>query len=159
MTVKKLYELSSEGLTVSELATRYSSELSEGDSGDGVLTLQYYLSYIALFVQTVISTNYDGSFGPSTRASVISFQETYGIPQTGVVDRVTWDNIESVYQSFVSDIDFEFSVGRIFPFPGRVLRNGVSGNDVKILQRIKRLLPKCSRVHIHRSADTARDAG
>lgn len=132
--VKKLYELNSEGLTVSELATRYSSELSEGDSGDGVLTLQYYLSYIALFVQTVIPTNYDGSFGPSTRASVASFQETYGMPKTGVVDRATWDNIESVYQSFVSDIDFEFSVGRIFPFPGRVLREGISGNDVKILQ-------------------------
>ena len=78
--VKKLYSINSEGLTISELSTRYPGELSVGDSGDGVLTIQYYLSYIALFVQTVTSAVYDGSFGEGTRSSVISFQKTYGLP-------------------------------------------------------------------------------
>ena len=132
--VKKLYELDSEGLTVGELTTRYSDRLSEGDSGDGVLTVQYFLSYIALFVPSVIATDYDGSFGPSTANSVRSFQRTYGLPETGVVDRATWDRIESVYFSIISEIDYEFRIGRILPYPGRVLRVGIEGSDVRALQ-------------------------
>ena len=132
--VKRLYDINSEGLSITEVTTRFSDTLSEGDSGDSVLTLQYYLSYIALFVPTVIETAFDGSFGPSTVNSVKSFQKTYGLEQTGIVDRATWDKIESVYYSFISEIDYEFRQGRILPFPGRVLREGIDGNDVRVLQ-------------------------
>ncbi len=132
--VKKLYTVSSEGLTVDELSTRYSGELAPGDSGDGVLVLQYYLSYIALFVQSVLSSGFDGSYGPITENSVRSFQKTYGLPETGGVNRETFDRIESVYQSFIREIDYEFYSGRILPFPGRVLRLGIEGNDVRALQ-------------------------
>lgn len=133
--VKKLYTVSSEGLTVEDLDTIYRTELSEGDSGDGVLTLQYYLSYIALFVQSVVSAGFDGSYGPITANSVRSFQKTYGLPETGTVDRATWERIESVYQSFIREIDYEFYSGRILPFPGRVLRIGIEGSDVRALQQ------------------------
>jgi len=132
--VKKLYSVSSEGLSVEELSTRYPGELSVGASGDGVLTLQYYLSYIALFVQSVIDAGFDGSYGPTTENSVRSFQKTYGLPETGTVNRTTWERIESVYQSFIDEIDYEFYSGRILPFPGRVLRIGIEGNDVRTLQ-------------------------
>lgn len=132
--VKKLYTVSSEGLTVDELSTRYSTSLREGDSGDGVLTIQYYLSYIALFVQSVVSPGFDGSYGPKTREAVLSFQKTYGLPETGEVNRATFDRMESVYQSFISEIDYEFYSGRILPFPGRVLRIGIEGNDVRAMQ-------------------------
>ena len=132
--VKKLYAVNSEGLRLEDVNTRYSGELSRGDSGDGVLNLQYYLAYIALFVPTVQSTALDGSFGPSTENSVKSFQKTYGLPESGVVDRATFDKIENVYYSFVNQIDYEFYNGRILPFPGRVLREGVEGSDVRVLQ-------------------------
>ncbi len=132
--VKKLYSVSSEGLKLSEVTTRYPGSLSEGDSGEGVSTIQYYLSYISLFVPSVLSAGYDGSFGPTTANSVRSFQRTYGLPETGVVDRQTFDNMENVYYGIVSEIDYEFRVGRILPFPGRVLRVGIEGNDVRVLQ-------------------------
>ncbi len=132
--VKKLYTVSSEGLTVADLSTRYENELSKDSSGDGVLTVQYYLSYIALFIQSVLSAGFDGSYGPITENSVLSFQKTYGLPETGVVDRTTFERLESVYQSLISEIDYEFYSGRILPFPGRVLRVGVEGNDVRALQ-------------------------
>lgn len=32
----------------------------------------------------------DGSFGPGTKAAVIQFQATRGLPQTGTVDAATW---------------------------------------------------------------------
>ena len=132
--VKKLFTVNSEGLRVSDVTTRYTETLSEGSSGDGVLNIQYFLSYIALFVPTVVAAALDGSYGPATTNAVRSFQRTYGLAETGVVDRQTWDKIEDVYYSIVSQIDFEFYSGRILPFPGRVLREGIEGNDVRVLQ-------------------------
>ena len=132
--VKKLYTVNSEGIRITEVTTRFTDNLSEGSSGEGVLSVQYYLSYIALFIPSVIEAAMDGSFGPATTNAVRSFQRTYGLPETGVVDRATWDRMENVYFEIVSEIDYEFFGGRILPFPGRILREGVEGNDVRVLQ-------------------------
>ena len=117
-----------------------------------MLTIQYYLSYIALFVQSVSEAPMDGDFGPTTANAVRSFQRTYGLPVNGVVDRATWDRIENVYYEFISQIDFEFRGGRILPFPGRVLREGVEGNDVRVLQEYLNLIsesyPEIPRVNV-----------
>ena len=132
--VKDLYSISSEGLRVEELETVYTDVLREGMSSTGVLTLQYYLAYIALFVQTVQGPVVDGSFGPGTRDAVISFQKTYGLEPTGIVDERTWNVIENTYYGILQGIPYEFSSGVILPYPGRVLRVGVSGEDVRALQ-------------------------
>ena len=132
--VKELYSVNSEGLKIEDVTTRYTSELSEGDSGDGVLNVQYYLDYISLFVPSVSGVVIDGSYGPRTTESVKSFQKTYGLPETGAVNRATWDRMESVYYGIVSEIDYEYIGGRILPFPGRILSEGVEGSDVRVLQ-------------------------
>ncbi len=150
--VKKLYTVNSEGLRITDVSTRYTDTLSEGSSGDGVLTVQYYLSYISLFVPSVLEAAFDGSFGPATANAVRSFQRTYGLPETGVVDRATWDRMEQVYFGIVSEIDYEFFGGRILPFPGRVLREGIEGNDVRALQEylnyISATYPEIPRVNV-----------
>lgn len=138
--VKKLASLSSEGLSVSELQTQYETQLSEGDSSSGVFTLQYYLAYIALFIQSVLSPVTDGSFGPATKDAVISYQRTYGLPQTGVVDEATWNSIEQTYYGILRGIPYEYEEGLILPYPGRVLRIGVDGNDVRALQEYLRYI-------------------
>lgn len=132
--VKKLYTVNSEGIRLSDVTTRFTDNLLEGSSGEGVLQVQYYLSYISLFVPTVIEAALDGSYGPGTANAVRSFQRTYGLEETGVVDRATWDRMENVYYEIVSEIDYEFFGGRILPYPGRVLREGIEGNDVRVLQ-------------------------
>lgn len=132
--VKELSSITSEGLTLSELETTYGSELAVGDSGPGVFTLQYYLAYISLFVPSVNTISADGSFGPSTRDAVISYQRTYGLPETGIVNEAVWNSIEGTYYSIIEAVPYEFEEGLILPFPGRVLRVGVSGNDVRTLQ-------------------------
>lgn len=132
--VKRLYELNSEGLKLADLSTEYPAELSEGSEGDGVLVLQYYLGYIANYVPTVLSVGIDGSFGPATKNSVLSFQRTYGLPQTGVVNRLTWNKIQEIYYSQVQNIPYIFSAGEVVPYPGRILRLGLEGNDVRVLQ-------------------------
>ena len=140
--VKRLYELNSEGLKLADLSTEYPSELSEGIEGDGVLVLQYYLDYIANYVPTVRTVTIDGSFGPVTKEAVISFQRTYGLPITGVVNRLTWNKIQEIYYSQVQNIPYIFSEGEIIPYPGRILRTGIEGNDVRVLQEYLAFIAK-----------------
>lgn len=133
-SVKKLYSLSSEGLLLSELETSYPGSLSIGDSGDEVSVVQYYLSYIALFVPSVIPLIVDGSFGPSTENAVRSYQRTYNLDESGIVDERTWNSIEQTYYGILSGIPYRFEEGIILPYPGRILRVGVQGDDVRALQ-------------------------
>jgi peptidoglycan hydrolase-like protein with peptidoglycan-binding domain len=132
--VKRLQTVNSEGLRIEDLSTQYTDTLQEGDASGGVITLQYYLDYISTFVPTVQGLNVDGSFGPATRNSVISFQKTYNMQQTGIVDRVVWERIQNTYYSLLTRVPFEFSEGVLLPFPGRVLRLGLEGDDVRVLQ-------------------------
>ena len=59
---------------------------------------------------------------------------TYGLPVTGVVDRATFDSMENVYNSLISRINLSYNPGRILPYPGRIIGEGVDGSDVRILQ-------------------------
>ena len=132
--VKKLFEVNSEGLRYSELPQNHPGDLRIGSSGRGVLILQYYLEYIALFVPTVLTVTPDGSFGQQTLDSVLSFQKTYGLEETGVVNRAVWNNIQSTYYNILSTVNFKFSEGATLPYPGRVLILGSTGEDVRALQ-------------------------
>ena len=132
--VKKLQTVNSEGLRIEDISTQYTSTLQEGDASSGILALQYYLNYISTFIPTVLGVSVDGSFGPGTRESVISFQKTYNLDQTGIVDRTVWESIQNVYYSFLMSIPFEYREGVLLPFPGRVLRIGIEGEDVRALQ-------------------------
>lgn len=133
-SVKELSQITSEGLRLNEVQTQYRGLLQEGDSGNDVFTLQYYLGYVSLFVPSVSYVVADGDFGTNTKNSVISYQKTYGLPENGIVDEVTWDSIETTYYGILRTIPYEFQSGVILPFPGRVLRIGVEGDDVRALQ-------------------------
>ena len=132
--VKKLYSINSEGLTASELETTYENELKLGDSSRNVFVLQYYLAYISLFYPTVIKPTTDGDFGKGTEDSVKSYQKTFGLPETGVVDEKTWNSIQNAYFEILSRFPYNFEEGVILPYPGRILRVGVDGNDVRAIQ-------------------------
>lgn len=133
-SVKRLYHVSSEGLSISELETTYTDVLRIGMTSAGVLTLQYYLSYIALFIPSVQSPAVDGTFGNGTMNAVRSYQSTYGIEESGEVDELTWNSIENTYYGILQTIPYEYEDGLILPYPGRVLRLGIEGDDVRALQ-------------------------
>ena len=81
--VKRLSELSSEGLTVEDVERLFESVLSEGSIGRSVRELQYLIDFIAEFVTTVPTVQVDGIFGPRTRESVERIQEV--LPGRGIV--------------------------------------------------------------------------
>ena len=133
-SVKKLYSINSEGLRLEDVQTDYPGVLALGEESTGVAVLQYYLAYISLFIPTVLSPTVDGIYGISTENAVKSFQKTYGLTIDGIVGEVTWNTIESIYLGIVESYPIEYREGLIIPFPGRILRIGVEGNDVKALQ-------------------------
>lgn len=133
-SVKRLSELNSEGISLEEISRQYPEVLFEGSSGAGVRLVQYFLSYIAQFVPTVQQTEIDGSFGPSTKASVESFQRAYGLSADGIVGEVTWRELNNVYAGLIASIPTAFTEGVTVPYPGILLRVGSENDYVRLLQ-------------------------
>ena len=132
-SVKKLAELNSEGLSVEDIQKQYITELSIGMQTPEVRVLQYFLAVIGAYYAAVMPVDITGYFGEQTERSVRSFQQVYGLPQTGTVDRQTWVDIYRAYEGIVESIPITDGSDVIL-YQGRVLREGMTGEDVKILQ-------------------------
>lgn len=133
-SVKRLSELTGEGLTISEVARRYTRELSMGSQGLDVEALQYYLAFIGYFYPELPPIPITGFFGEQTRDAVFTFQNNYGLPVTGVVDANVFNRIEQVYRAVVSELpaNYQSAIGE--PYPGKFLVEGDRGESVRIIQ-------------------------
>lgn len=132
--VKRLNELDSEGLTYSEIALPLPEYLAQGDSGPYVQQIQYYLSYIGRFLDTVPPVAIDGVFGPATTAAVESFQRAYGLDLDGIVGRETYNKMVDVYLSLINSLPPDQFRNAAVPFSGTSLIIGSEGEDVRLLQ-------------------------
>ena len=134
-SVKRLSELTGEGLTISEVARRYTRELNMGSQGEDVEALQYYLAFIGYFFPELPPIPITGYFGELTRDAVFTFQNNFGLPVTGVVDANVFFEIERAYRDAVSDLppDYQSAIGE--PYPGRFIIEGDRGESVRIIQR------------------------
>lgn len=132
-SIKRLAELNSEGLSLEDVQKRYNEELSIGMQNGNVRILQYFLAVIGAYYSAVQPVDITGYFGEQTEASVRSFQQVYGLPQTGIVDRQTWLDIYRAYEGIVRSIPIDDG-SDIILFQGRVLREGMRGEDVRLLQ-------------------------
>ena len=132
--VKRLNELDAEGVDASEIANLRETRLEEGDRGTGVSELQYLLSFIAEFVDTVPAVAVDGIFGPATKASVEAFQRAYGLPVTGVVETATWNRLYNTFRGQYDSLPDNYFSGATLPYPGTPQRVGSTGEYVRALQ-------------------------
>ena len=64
--------------------------------------------------------------------TVNAYQQTFGLPQTGVVDRATWRSIYDTYESILQTV--ELIDGGVELYPGEFLRMGSQGEDVATIQ-------------------------
>lgn len=112
--IKNLTELTSEGIILGEIPKYSPLEnavmqentsiyYSEGDSGDGVRVVQYWLAFVAAYFPTVPAPPIDGVFGSSTERSVRAFQKQFNLMQTGMVDNTTYHELYSVYAGILKD--------------------------------------------------------
>lgn len=133
-SVKRLNDLDSEGLSLSDITKQFPGVLREGDSNVGVSALQYYLSYLSEFYSSIPSVSIDGIFGTSTTSAVRAAQREFGLTPDGVVGEETWKRIYDAYIGIVATIPLQYTEGNVIPFPGVFLRIGVEDDAVRILQ-------------------------
>lgn len=111
--VLKLGELQSLGQTFYGYSWEYPEQILPGEQGAKVTHLQYMLSVVSQFNSAVQEPPVSGVFGDTTTQAVTTFQRAYGLPETGTVDRATWD---SIYSQFAGIETTVFGNEALFPF-------------------------------------------
>ena len=95
--VTRLSELRSQGQQFYAISWNPENALQLGSTGDVVRQLQYRLSVLADFIPGIPNVAVDGIYGPATRAAVLAAQRRFRLPETGIVDKTTWDDIYDQY--------------------------------------------------------------
>ena len=93
VAVNRLAELRSQGQQFYSINWEYPNGLTVGSRGDKVRHLQYMLSVLAAYINEIPTIAVDGIYGAETERAVLAAQRWFGLPQTGVVDASTWDEI------------------------------------------------------------------
>ena len=138
--VTRLSELRSQGQQFYNINWEYPGDLANGDRGEKVRHLQYMLNILSEFIPEVPSVTGDGIYGPRTEEAVRAAQGWLGLPQNGVADDKTW---EEIYDQFAGIENIALRSREAFPalsggpnrsrysntstltqFPGRNLQTG-----------------------------------
>ncbi len=138
--VKSLADLVSEGITIAEATVPFADEVSAGQSGIPVTTVQYYLSIIAYFNNVLEPVPRSGTFGPETVEAVERFQEFYGLPVTGIVNTETWNTITRIYTETVGALPQGYEGNNAKLYPGFFLTEGMRNQSVTDLQTYLNLI-------------------
>lgn len=96
--VTNLSELQSQGQTFYVNSWGNQNPIQQGDQGIRVEQLQYMLSVLSAYISQIPRLTVDGIFGAATRNAVLAVQRRFGLPQTGIVDYNTW---EEIYNQFL----------------------------------------------------------
>ena len=93
IAVTNMAELRSEGQRFYANSWATTNPIEQGDRGVKVEHLQYMLNVLSAYIPEIPSVTVDGIFGTGTRDAVIAAQRRFGLPQTGIVNYDTWDEI------------------------------------------------------------------
>lgn len=132
--VKRISDLSSEGIPLEDVTDVFEQELNRGDTGVPVRELQYFLTFIGIFNNNISPLNIDGVFGEATENAVKSFQQAYGIPITGIVTPQVWEVIYSAYVGMINSLQEGFLPPSVALYPGFPIRLGSRGEGVRYIQ-------------------------
>lgn len=132
--VKRISELSSEGIPLEDVTDIFESELGVGDTGADVRELQYFLTFVGIFNDYIPRLTIDGVFGSRTESAVRAFEQAYGLEVTGRVDSAFWDTLYSAYRGMTASLDALAMPREVVLYPGTPQRQGSEGEDVRALQ-------------------------
>jgi peptidoglycan hydrolase-like protein with peptidoglycan-binding domain len=134
-SVKKLAELDSIGASLAEQTVVTAPEMKLGDTGIWVRRLDYILAVISSYYRDVKTLPVDNDvFGEDTEASVKSFQKLFGLPETGVVDRATFQEMREAYNGIAENVPLEYIGENVPLFPGDYLTQGITSEYVRVIQ-------------------------
>ncbi len=144
-SVKRLSELYSEGITISESQRQYSTVIRRGDRGTEVRIIQYYLNFLGFFNPRLSQIGVDGVFGNETYNAVVNFQRLYGLTADGIVGRTTWNMLNNAYNGVLNSLPNEYKSYSSLLYPGYFITTGASGNVVTQLQTFLRVIAQNDR--------------
>lgn len=113
---------------------QHPGKLSQGDEGAAVRALQYILSILGMFYDTILPVDISGIYDHATTAALRSFQKTHGLPVTGVMDRVTWQELMRAYIP-LEDILSSAGQGAAVRYQGKAMGEGMRSEHVRTLQK------------------------
>ena len=122
--VTSLSELRSQGQRFYANSWALTDPIEEGDRGVKVEHLQYMLQVLSAYIPEIPEVAVDGIFGPATRNAVIAAQQRFGLPQTGIVNFDTWENIYGQFSGIETTVwrdpsDFPYTQAVITGTPPR----------------------------------------
>ena len=120
--VTSLSELRSLGQRFYSISWATNNPIRRGDTGVKVEHLQYMLSVLSAYIREIPPLTVDGIFGAATENAVLAAQRRFGLPQTGVVNAETWDEI---YDQFSGIETISWRDPESFPFTSQI----VGGNN------------------------------
>lgn len=132
--VKRLSELYSEGITISEVERLFQRTLRLGDTGTSVGVMQYYLDFISQFNNSIPTVVVDSNFGPQTQAALRAFQREYGLVPDGIAGSQTWNKLQEVYIDILNSLPNEFRSYSSLYYPGYFIASGATGQVVQQIQ-------------------------
>ena len=157
--VKKLSDITSEGLTISEAQREYPRVLQIGDSGLGVRTVQYYLAFLGYIWTQLAPISITGTFDEATRNAVLTFQQRSGLKVDGIVGRETWNRLRWAYNATLANLPPDYQAFAEDIYPGRFFAPGDSGSEVRNIQEnllaISRSDPSVPAVEVTGTFDAA----
>lgn len=122
--VTSLSELRSQGQQFYAINWAAPNALQVGSTGEKVRQLQYMLSILSSYIQSIPPVTIDGIYGQATRNAVLAAQRRFALPETGNVDAETWDEI---YNQFSGIENTTLRSAENFPDPPS---NGTSASIV-----------------------------
>lgn len=72
---------------------------NSSETENSILEIQRILRAIDYFENNTALIRLTGTYNEETRQGVRNFQEKYGLPVTGIVDRTTWQLLQTVYKT------------------------------------------------------------
>lgn len=102
--VTSLSELQSQGQRYYAINWNPAQSLRLGSTGEEVRFLQYMLAVLASFIPEIPSITTDGIYGSATRSAVLAAQRRFRLPETGVVDAETWNEIYDQYSGIENTV-------------------------------------------------------
>ncbi len=135
--IKRLAQLDSEGQQLTGIALTYPDPIVEGDKGEDVFALQYFLSILSEFYYDIPFIDITGIFGKETKNAVMAFQRSNNLKQTGEVDDKTWNEIYRDFIGIENTVLKKESINILFAkaFSGEDLSLGAQGANVLLLQQ------------------------
>ena len=140
--VNRLSELRSQGQRFYSISWEYPNSPQLGSTGEKVRHLQYMLAVLAEYIPQIPPVSVDGIFGRETLDAVLAAQRYFDLPETGIVNAATW---EEIYDQFSGIENISLRNEELFPekvmgniptrqrysrsttmsqFPGKDLSNG-----------------------------------